>query len=86
MKRRIAMSGMVAAGAALLLSAPVLAYQSPAPGAGGAGAAGVSTTGGLPNTSADQPAAVSPVVVAGAAAGGSLILIGGLGLAYRRRR
>jgi hypothetical protein len=91
MKRRIVASGLVSVGAMLLLGAPVLAYQSPQPGggSGGTGAAtgGTSAASGLPNTSASQPdPGISPVAVAGLVAGGGLVLAGGFGLAYRRRR
>ena len=54
-----------------------------------AGAGGVSAatgTSGLPSTTAAPPAMdVAPFVVAGAAAGGTLIVLAGLGLARRRR-
>lgn len=71
-----------AAGAAVLLAAPVAAYESPAP-SGAVSAAGAT----LPETTAAQPATgIDPIVIVGATAGGGLILLSGLGFAYRRRR
>ena len=84
----------------MLLTSAALAYETPAPGGGGVGGgtatggvSGSTATGGvsagsatLPNTSADRPAkGVDPILIAGTAAGGGLILLSGLGLAYRRR-
>ena len=91
MRPKIIVSGLLSMGAAsLLLSSPVLAYQSPAPGGGGgvSGSGGVGATSGtLPNTSADSAGTeANPALIAGAVAGGSLVLLGGLRLAYRRRR
>ena len=70
----------------MLLAAPVAAYESPAPSGGVSG--GVSAAGArLPETTAPQPATGNdPIIIVGATAGGGLILLSGLGFAYRRRR
>ena len=83
-RRRIA-AGITGAVAAALVAAPALGYQGGVSGGTGVTGAGVSAST-LPNTTAGPPAMdVTALVVAGAAAGGTLIVLAGLGLARRRR-
>jgi hypothetical protein len=87
MKLRHIVPGVVSVAATgLLLAAPALAYESPAPNVG-VGGVSAASAGALPNTGADRSAGQpNAAVIAAAVGGGSLVVLGTLGFAYRRRR